>query len=210
MKEFLTSGNWLVISLMVLQVLSLILMVERYVALYVNKKVGQHDAVTNLDTLKDDLLRSSRDNAVDPCAIYKITRAGLQEKASPKASLDSVQLVMDTLLVEEQISLEKRKGTLAVIGNLATVAGLLGTITGMIKAFAAVQSMNPAQKAEALSAGIGDAMYFTLYGLIVAVPALVAYAVFSNRVNVLADDLNKASLRVFIWISEFGKSGQLK
>ncbi|MNT63836.1 colicin uptake protein TolQ [compost metagenome] len=60
---------------------------------------------------------------------------------------------------------------------------------------------DPANKASLLSAGISEAMNATAYGLIVAIPALVAYAILQNRANRLAEDLNQGGLKVFNWLS---------
>jgi biopolymer transport protein ExbB len=88
-----------------------------------------------------------------------------------------------------------------MLGNVATLTGLLGTITGMIRSFAAVSQANPADKAALLSAGISEAMNCTAYGLITAIPALVAYAILQNRANHLSEDLNQAALKAFNWLS---------
>jgi biopolymer transport protein ExbB len=77
----------------------------------------------------------------------------------------------------------------------------LGTITGMIKSFAAVSQANPAQKAELLAAGVSEAMNATAFGLIVAIPALVMYAVLFNRSHHLSEDLNQGALKIFNWLS---------
>ena len=60
---------------------------------------------------------------------------------------------------------------------------------------------NPSEKAALLAAGISEAMNATAYGLIVAIPALVAYAILQNRANQLGEDLNQTALRVFNWLS---------
>ena len=88
-----------------------------------------------------------------------------------------------------------------MIANVATLAGLLGTITGMIKSFAAVSSANPMEKATLLSSGISEAMNTTAFGLIVAIPTLLIYAVLTNRSQRLAEDLNQAALKAYNWLS---------
>jgi biopolymer transport protein ExbB/TolQ len=71
----------------------------------------------------------------------------------------------------------------------------------MIKSFTAVSTASPMEKATLLSSGISEAMNTTAYGLIVAIPALVMYAILMNRANKLSEDLNQASLKVFNWLS---------
>ena len=108
---------------------------------------------------------------------------------------------MDEVLVQENSRLEKRTGFLATIGNVGTLLGLLGTVVGMIASFSSVASVNPVEKANLLSQGISMAMHSTAYGLIMAIPALVMFAVLQNRANTLAEDLNQAALMVFNWLS---------
>ena len=73
-------------------------------------------------------------------------------------------------------SIEKRTGYLAMLGNLATLAGLLGTITGLIKAFAGVAGVDPSMKATMLSKGISEAMNCTAFGLVTGILGLATYA----------------------------------
>ncbi len=114
---------------------------------------------------------------------------------------EEIQSKMDEVLIEENSFLDRRTSFLSMLGNVATLTGLLGTITGMIKSFAAVAYANPAEKASLLAAGIAEAMNATAYGLIAAIPALVAYGILQNRSNRLAEDLNQGGLKVFNWLS---------
>ena len=72
---------------------------------------------------------------------------------------------MDEEALRELPKIEKRTGYLAMLGNLATLAGLLGTITGLIKSFAGVAGVDPSMKATMLSKGISEAMNCTAFGL---------------------------------------------
>lgn len=94
-----------------------------------------------------------------------------------------LQARMDERLTAAISKLDRRTGFLAMFGNVATLLGLLGTITGMIHSFAAVATASPTDRATMLSKGISEAMNCTAFGLIVAIPALVAYAVFQNRTD---------------------------
>jgi biopolymer transport protein ExbB/TolQ len=96
-----------------------------------------------------------------------------------------------------------------MFGNVATLLGLLGTISGMIISFASVASANPAERATLLSAGISEAMNCTAFGLLVAIPALVAYAVFQNRTDRVVTELTQETSRIFhdlLFLSETPKS----
>ncbi|MDX9731349.1 MAG: MotA/TolQ/ExbB proton channel family protein [Bdellovibrionales bacterium] len=202
-SEAFHHGGLLMWSIIPVQIVTLAIMAERVMALYVRRGVGQKKMV---QVFEDDIRKGQIDKMMakakllgnEPIAVVALAGA---QAAQDLAGKDEVQLRMDEVLLEEQTRLEKRTGFLAMLGNVATLLGLLGTITGMIKSFAAVGSANATEKATLLAAGISEAMNATAYGLIVAVPALVMYAVLQNRTNQLTDDLNKAALKLFIWLT---------
>jgi len=85
---------------------------------------------------------------------------------------------------------------LPMLSNVSTLLGLLGTILGLIRSFAAVSSADAATKATLLSKGISEAMNCTAFGLIVAIPALLLYAMLQARTQHVIDDINAASINV--------------
>jgi biopolymer transport protein ExbB len=91
--------------------------------------------------------------------------------------------------------LEKRTHYLATFANLATLLGLLGTVSGLIHAFSAVATVNPAEKANLLSASISEAMNCTAFGLMTAVPILFVHAVLQTKTTDLIDSLETASVK---------------
>ena len=141
------------------------------------------------------LRRAEKIGQNEPLGI--VAAAGIQA-AIDLGGKEEIQLKMDEVLLEENSRIEKRIGFLAMFANVATLLGLLGTIVGLIHSFAGIATANAVEKATILSSGISLAMNTTAYGLIVAVPALVAYAVLQNRANRLTDDLNKGALNLFI------------
>jgi biopolymer transport protein ExbB/TolQ len=90
--------------------------------------------------------------------------------------------------------IEKRTGYLAMLGNLATLAGLLGTITGLIKSFASVAGVDPSMKATMLSKGISEAMNCTAFGLGTGILGLAAYAVLNGKTQAILDGVNQSSV----------------
>ena len=91
--------------------------------------------------------------------------------------------------------LEKRTHYLATMANVATLLGLLGTVSGLIHSFAAVATVNPAEKANLLSASISEAMNCTAFGLMTAVPILVVHAYLTSKTTGLSDGLEAAAVR---------------
>jgi biopolymer transport protein ExbB/TolQ len=103
---------------------------------------------------------------------------------------------MDEATLREAPVIERRTGYLAMIANVATLLGLLGTILGLIHAFAAVANANPADKATILASSISEAMNCTAFGLATAIPALVAYSVLQGRTQHMLDAINETSVAV--------------
>jgi biopolymer transport protein ExbB/TolQ len=74
--------------------------------------------------------------------------------------------------------------------------GLLGTITGMIISFGAVADADASDKAVMLARGISEAMNCTAFGLLIAIPSLLLYAILQGKTQKLVDDINEGSVRV--------------
>ena len=109
---------------------------------------------------------------------------------------------MEESLMEVVPRLEKRTHYLATFANLATLLGLLGTVIGLISAFSAVATVNPAEKANLLSASISVAMNCTAFGLMTAVPLLFIHAFLQTKTTELIDSLEMASVKFLNAITE--------
>lgn len=200
-SAFEHGGMWMY-AILGVQVLAVAIIVERVIALYIKKKVDQKALAA---TFEKDIRRGDLDAVIEAAEksnspLARVVLAGTKA-AKSFGGQNEIQGKMDEVLLEENQILEKRTGFLAMLGNAGMLTGLLGTITGMIKSFSAVASANPTEKATMLSAGISEAMNCTAYGLIVAIPALIFYAVLQNRSTALGEDLNQGALRVFNWLS---------
>ncbi len=197
-------GKFWMWPILAIQILSIAIIVERYIALYLKKKTNQSEVVAGFE---NDIRRGEMDQVIERAqglaSTHPIARAiaAGAKAARNLGGKEEIQGKMDEVLNYENFVLDRRTGFLTMFGNVATLTGLLGTITGMISSFAAVAYANPAEKASLLSAGIAEAMNCTAYGLITAIPALVMYAVLQNRANVLAEDLNQSALKAFNWLS---------
>ena len=108
---------------------------------------------------------------------------------------DDVEKAMQESMIEIVPQIEKRTHYLGTLANVATLLGLLGTVSGLIHAFAAVATANPAEKANLLSASISEAMNCTAFGLVTAVPILVVHAFLQTKTIRLNDGLEAAAIR---------------
>ena len=199
---FSQGGIWMW-AILVLQIVSIAIIVERSLELFIRRKVNQEDIA---DGFENSIRRGEIESVYKQAKEQEVMHPVAQTiAAGAKAAMNlggrqEIQGKMDEVLYKGTGRLERRAGFLAVIGNVATLTGLLGTITGMIKAFAAVAYANPAEKATLLSTGIAEAMNTTAYGLIVAIPALLFHAAIQNRITILIEDLNQGAMKAFHWL----------
>jgi biopolymer transport protein ExbB len=126
-------------------------------------------------------------------AIGKIVNYGLTRMQSPGRRED-FDAAMEEGMMEIVPRLEKRTHYIATFANVITLVGLLGTIIGLIKGFTAVAQVNPAEKAELLSASISIAMNNTAFALMVAIPFLLIHSFLQAKTAEIVDGLEGAKI----------------
>ncbi len=131
--------------------------------------------------------------AKSDAAIGKIVNYGLTRMQSPGRRED-FDAAMEEGMMEIVPRLEKRTHYIATFANVITLVGLLGTIIGLIKGFTAVAQVNPAEKAELLSASISIAMNNTAFALMVAIPFLLVHAFLQAKTSEIVDGLEAAKI----------------
>lgn len=99
--------------------------------------------------------------------------------------------------------MEKHLRTLGIIAHITPLMGLLGTVTGMMKAFMKIQELSGAVDASVLAGGIWEAMITTAAGLVVAIPTMVAYHYFEGRIDDISSQMKCAARMV---LDCFGQS----
>jgi biopolymer transport protein ExbB len=181
-------------------ILTLAFITERFLKLYVQTKPVSPDFRKNLlDCIQNNDLaageRLARQQAKENPAA-RIAEVGFRLRADAVGD-EELQARMDEQLSTEIAAIDQRTGFLAMFGNVATLVGLLGTIGGMIVAFAGVADANPAERASLLSKGISHALNCTAFGLLVAIPALVFFAVLQNRADHLIKGLVAQTTEIY-------------
>ena len=112
----------------------------------------------------------------------------LDESRLQSAAEDAAALAMPRLT--------RRLAHLNVLANIATLVGLLGTISGLITAFAAVGAADPSQRSAFLASGISMALNATAFGLMVAIPTLVTQGFLVGLVEGIAEQVEESGIRV--------------
>ncbi len=185
---------------------------ERVYQLYFKMNLNKEHFFKSLTTylLKGDLEGMLVVCDQNPAPLSKVIKACLIKLVNRGTDAE-IQAALDEGAMIESPKIEKGIGFLAVFGNVATLVGLLGTISGLIISFAAVANADAATKAAKLTAGIAEAMHCTAFGLIVAVPAVLAYAFLHSRAQHIIEDINEVSIRTLNFIianrERFGVGG---
>jgi biopolymer transport protein ExbB/TolQ len=195
-QAFIDGGPWTMGAIAVVGALTLLLILERIFKLK-NFGIDKEDFNEKIHGM---ILRGDIQQAISFCdnrrtPLTNTIKAGLIEVKNGRPD-EEVQVAMDGVVIGETPKIEGWTGFLAVFGNIATLAGLLGTIIGLIKGFGAVSTADPAKKAEILSQGISHALNCTAFGLVVAIPALIAYGYFQVRVGRMINDMVESSMKL--------------
>jgi biopolymer transport protein ExbB/TolQ len=192
-KFFQDCGLFIFPSLIILAC-GLAIAIERFIYLQnarnANRRLWDH-ILPQLQNgkLKEVYAATSKSDA----AIGVIVHNGLSRWQSSRRRAD-IDASMEEGMMEIVPRLEKRTHWIATFANVITLVGLLGTISGLIHAFTAVAQVNPAEKAELLSASISVAMNNTFFALTVAIPFLLIHAFLTDRTTEIVDGLEAAKI----------------
>jgi len=168
--------------------------VERYIFLSKAKNENRRVWSHILPLLQKGQLRDVQSIATNSdAAVGKIVSYGLSRMQSPGRRED-FDAAMEEGMMEIVPRLEKRTHYIATFANVITLVGLLGTIIGLIKGFTAVAQVNPAEKAEMLSASISIAMNNTAFALMVAIPFLLIHSFLQAKTSEIVDGLESAKM----------------
>ncbi|HEY8432853.1 MAG TPA: MotA/TolQ/ExbB proton channel family protein [Sandaracinaceae bacterium] len=128
-----------------------------------------------------------------PLPLLQVVKAGLtQVNRGDEAVVASMEERMAELMPE----LEKRIAVLWTLANIATLVGLLGTISGLIRAFGAVAYAPPAQRAQILSGGISEAMWNTALGLGIAVLCMFFHMIIHGMAKRIKQDMERSTMKL--------------
>jgi len=138
----------------------------------------------------------------DDSYLGHVLAAGMGKLSSGYAqSVEAMQEVQD----EEAMKLEHKISYVSLVGALAPMFGLLGTVDGMVGAFMIIAKSSTAPKPSQLAIGISQALITTLIGLWLAIPAIACFALFKNWLQTLNADIEEEALRLMSRFQNMGK-----
>ena len=206
--EYFRQGGIFMYPLLFFSVLAATVAIERFIV-FSKAKLNVSDFLTKIR--KALLVNRNVKEAIKICEqskgpVASVMKAGLLRYGHPR---EDIEKTIENAALYELDRLEKRLGVLATTANVAPMLGFLGTVAGMIKSFATLAEQgltNPA----AVAIGNSEALNTTATGLIIAIPAQLAYNWFTTKVTRFVRDIETASnmlLETFIEMDAKGGGG---
>jgi biopolymer transport protein ExbB len=193
-SESFNEGGTFMWVILISSIAIVAIMVERTVYLF--KASVDKDKLLAL--LKSQVMSGNVQGAIKVCSgnptpMTRIVQAGLMKF---NKSDDEVQAAMDEAALRELPKINARTPYLAMLANFAVMAGLLGTITGMIRSFSAVSAEESGNKAAELAKGISEALNCTAFGIGTSLVGLLGYSLLQGKTTRLVDDINEVTVQV--------------
>jgi biopolymer transport protein ExbB len=197
---FQTGGTWMVL-IAISFMIAVAFTIERFMRLYLQYNTNGQSFMFEVQKY---VLANDLDGAIRLCnssgtaVLPKVLKAGLQRASREEGQ---IQNAIDAASLEVIPRLEKRLNFLALIANVATLIGLLGTISGLIRSFAAIALADPAQRQAILSSGISEAMNATFFGLMTAIFSMVAHGILTNRAQKILEEIDEFGVKLLDLLS---------
>ena len=203
MIELIQKGGPVMYPIILCSILALAIIIERFYHLY-KAKIDTKEFMNNVEiTVKRNRIAEAIkicDNTPGPIA--HIVKAGVLKH---DRSREEIRESIEDAGHQEVPKLEKHLSLLATIAHIAPLLGLLGTVTGMVRAFQIIQeksvSFNPVSPGD-LAGGIWEALLTTVAGLIVAIPTVVMYNYLVNRVDEFVLEMERSATEVMNILSQ--------
>ena len=201
--EWMQKGGPIMYLIALTSVIGFAVVIERLYHLY----RARIDTKKFMEGISGALRRNRVMEAIEMCdqtpgPIASILKAGILKHDRSK---QEIKETIEDAGMHEIPRLEKNLGILGTVANIAPLLGLLGTVTGMVKAFQVVQqkagALNPVSPG-GLAGGIWEALLTTVFGLIVAIPAIVAYNYLVTKVDSFVLEMERSATELINLLSD--------
>jgi biopolymer transport protein ExbB len=198
--SFQAGGPWM-IPIALSLAFSVAFTIERFTRLFWQYNVN---GASFMFEVQKYILANDVDGAIRLCngagtaALPRVIKAGLQRSSRDETQ---IQNAIDAASLEMIPKLERRLPYLALIANIATLLGLLGTISGLIAAFGALELADPAQRQAILAHGISEAMGATAFGLVTAIFTMIAHSILSSKANQILEEIDEFGVKLLDLLS---------
>jgi len=202
--HFMQAGGFWMYPILLTLVIGAAISIERFMYLSKVEKVNKQIWADIFPLVTKGQLKAALEKVkTSDSALGLMLTNGITRSLTARRQ-DEVEMALDEALMESLPRLEKRTHYLSTLANVATLLGLLGTIIGLIHAFTAVASADPAEKANMLSAAVGEAMNCTAFGLVTAIPLLVLFSLLQSKTGQAVESLEAASIKFLNVIRQLG------
>ncbi|MBU4311492.1 MAG: MotA/TolQ/ExbB proton channel family protein [Candidatus Omnitrophica bacterium] len=197
MFELIQKGGPVMYPIILCSILAFAIVIERLFHLY-KAKIDTKDFMNNIEiTIKRNRIAEAiKICEKTPGPIAHIIKAGVLKH---DRSRQEIRESIEDAGHQEVPRLERHISLLATIGHISPLLGLLGTVTGMVRAFQVIQeksiSLNPVSPGD-LAGGIWEALLTTVAGLIVAIPTIVAYNYLVSKVEEFVLEMERSATEV--------------
>lgn len=156
------------------------------------------DGPSFMNELQRYVLSNDIQGAIRICSGSKAFLPKVLKSALKRSSQGSEQIqnAVDASSLEVIPKVEKGLNWLAVLANVSTLFGLLGTIMGLIQAFSGIDAVDPTQKAQYLAEGISQAMYTTAFGLISAISLMLLHTFIAGKADKIIGEIDEFSVKL--------------
>lgn len=199
--EFFRKGREAMWVILVFLVAGIAIFIERFIFLFFVANVKPESFMARIAEL---IRKGSIEGAIATASQKDAPLARIIEAAlrNYRGTERDIQNAVDEMALAELPRLNARTPYLAMLANVSTMVGLLGTIFGLILAFSAVASADPETKSTLLANGISQAMHTTAFGLISAIPMLIGYSFITSKTDRLIDDIDRYSVMVINMLAQ--------
>lgn len=203
MFELIQKGGPVMYPIILCSILAFAIVIERLYHLY-KAKIDTKDFMNNIEITirRNRIAEAIKICEKTPGPIAHIIKAGILKH---DRSRQEIRESIEDAGHQEVPRLEKHISLLATIGHISPLLGLLGTVTGMVRAFQIIQeksvSLNPVSPGD-LAGGIWEALLTTVAGLIVAIPTIVAYNYLVSKIEEFVIEMERSATEVINILSQ--------
>lgn len=206
MLEIVKAGGWLMVPIVVSSVVAVAIFLERLWSLQRKRVVPS--------TLTSEIWELEKHNQLDARQLARIQQssplgqvlaAGLVQRHAPR---EVIKEAIEDTGRHAMLDLERYLGPLGTIAAISPLLGLLGTVSGMIRAFTAINAQGVGNPT-VLAGGIAEALITTAAGLTVAIPSLIAYRYLRGRVDRLVVLIEKEAMAFVEALLQHQRTGVL-
>lgn len=205
-EAFRTGGIWMYLILVV-SIFAIGIIIERFIFLFFKYNINANAFMAQIQKL---VMAGNVDRAIKLCnaapaaALPKVVKAGLTRANKGEVQ---IQNAIEEATLEVVPMVTRRTPALLALANIATLLGLLGTIVGLIEAFAALEDAAPEDRQRLLAGGIALAMNTTAFGLIVAIPTMLAHLFLSGISKRIVEEIDQHSVKLENLLVAHSKGG---